>query len=67
MAIGQEYGTLESAYEVEAALHTRGTVRRARSIDFWLTRPRPEDVSIDEWERLEQSKWERIFGKKGGI
>jgi len=49
----------------EADLHIRGTIPRGGGkLEFWLSRPRPRGVSIDEWDRLEQAKWNRIFKKE---
>jgi len=51
-------------YEREKDLHVHGTISRGGKLEFWLSRPRPVGLSIDEWEELEESKWNRIFGKK---
>ena len=47
----------------EADLHISGTIPRPKGLEFWLSRPRPKGISIDEWDRLETEKWERIFPK----
>lgn len=64
--MGCEYASLESAYEVDADSHIGGTVTRGinGSTEFWLTAPRPKGTSLDEWERLQQEKWDRIFHSK---
>lgn len=62
--MGTEYATPENELPYVPDLHVRGTVKRPDSITFWLSRPRPKGMSVDEWDRLEQEKWQRIFGKK---
>ena len=68
MGIGTSYATFdeETGYTTEKNEHIGGTVSRGTSTEFWLSRPRPKGISIDEWDRLEQEKWERIWGKKEG-
>ncbi|MCJ7791864.1 MAG: hypothetical protein MUP49_05610 [Dehalococcoidia bacterium] len=48
--------------------HVHGTIPKSRngkiSLEFWLSQPRPAGVSVDEWDRLESEKWNRIFGKE---
>jgi len=63
--IGNEYATPENDTGYEPSLHKRGTIDTPRGIQFWLTRPRPKGFNMEEWDRLEQEKWDRIFGKKG--
>lgn len=49
----------------EADLHTRGTIRGSGGkLIFWLRQPRPKGVSVDDWEALQQEKWDKIFGAK---
>lgn len=63
--MGAEYATLDSAYKVDADPHIGGTITRAGGkTEFWLTIPRPSHISLDEWEKLQQEKWEKIFGKR---
>ncbi len=66
MGIGNSYATFEekTGYTEEKNIHIGGTIPKGTSIVFWLTRPRPKNVSYDEWEAQEQAKWERIWGKK---
>ena len=66
MGIGTSYATFDEAtgYTTEANPHIGGTIPRGTSIEFWMTAPRPKGVDFDEWERKEQEKWDRIFGKK---
>ena len=66
MGIGNSYATFEekTGYTEEKNLHIRGTIPRGTRLEFWLTRPRPRGISIDEWDALEQAKWNRIFEKK---
>jgi hypothetical protein len=60
-----EYATLDDIDSIEADPHIRGTIPRAGGkLEFWLTRPRPTGVSIDEWEEIQQEKWDKIFSKK---
>ena len=47
--------------------HIKGTIERSGGrIDFWMAAPRPEGVSVDEWEKIQQAKWDTIF-PKGGV
>jgi hypothetical protein len=56
-----EYATVDTIND-EADIHIRGTIPRAGGkLEFWLTAPRPKDISADEWERKQQEKWDRIF------
>ncbi len=57
------YATLDTVLD-EQETHIKGTIPRPKGLEFWLSRPRPHGVSVDEWEELEEQKWERIFGKK---
>ncbi len=61
-----KYATFDedTGYTEEADLHKRGTIPRGTKLEFWLTTPRPKGVSIDDWEEIQQQKWDRIFGKK---
>jgi len=61
-----EYATEDNDLPYVPDLHIKGTISRGTngSREFWLTRPRPRGVSIEEWDRLEQEKWDRIWGKK---
>ena len=62
-----EYATLDDIDEIEADPHISGTIPRAGGkLEFWLSAPRPAGISIDEWEAIQQAKWNRIFGKKEG-
>ena len=45
-------------------LHVSGTIPRKKGLEFWMSQPRPEGVSIDEWEDIQQAKWARIFKKE---
>ncbi len=59
-----EYATLDTV-EDDADLHIKGTIPRpGGKLEFWLSIPRPEGVSIDEWESQQQAKWNRIFKKE---
>lgn len=64
-----EYATPENDIGSEPDTHIRGTITRGdgrggTKLEFWLTRPRPRGISVDEWDRLEREKWDRIFGDK---
>ena len=65
--IGNQWATFEEStgWTEEKDLHISGTARTVRGTEFWLSRPRPKGISVDEWERLEQEKWDRIFEKGG--
>lgn len=58
-----QYATMDSVLPGKI-LHKRGTIERSGKLEFWLSQPCPRGVSIDEWEEIQQAKWERIFGKK---
>lgn len=67
MGLGNSYATFEEGtgyYEGEANLHIGGTIPRGTSLEFWLTIPRPRGINYDDWERIQQEKWDRIFGAK---
>ena len=60
-----EWATLDDIDSIEADTHIRGTIPRSGGrMEFWLTAPRPANYTIDEWEQIQNDKWERIFGKK---
>jgi len=62
-----EYATLDDIDTIDANPHIRGTIERSGGrTEFWLTSIRPAGYSVDEWEAIQQAKWERIFGKKEG-
>ena len=67
MGFGNEYATPENELPYVPDLHIRGTVKKPNGLTFWLSRPRPVGVSVEEWDALEQQKWNRIFGKKETI
>jgi len=59
------YATPENDLPYVPDLHTRGTIPRAGGkLEFWLSRPRPKGYSVEEWDELEQERWDRIFGVK---
>lgn len=59
-----EYATMDTI-EDDADPHISGTIPRASGkLEFWLSAPRPAGVSIDEWDKLQQAKWNRIFKRK---
>jgi hypothetical protein len=64
MGIGQEWATPENELGYTPDLHISGTTKTPNGLTFWLYRPRPVGVSVDEWEAQEQARWNRIFGKK---
>jgi len=66
MGLGNSYATFEEStgYTEEKDLHIKGTIPRRNGTEFWLTCPRPSGVSIDEWEEIQQAKWDRIWGKR---
>ena len=63
---GNQYATFEekTGYTEEKNLHVRGTIERPNGIEFWLSQPRPKDISLDDWETLQEAKWNRIFKKE---
>ncbi len=66
MGIGNSYGTFEekTGYTEEKDLHIHGTIPRGTKLEFWLTRPRPKGINIDDWEVEEEARWDRLFGKE---
>mgnify|MGYP001591242766 FL=1 len=63
--MGTEYATLDDIDEIEPDLHVRGTIPRpGGKLEFWLAAPRPKGVDVEEWDRIQQAKWDHIFGKK---
>ena len=66
--MSNEYATPENDdTDYRGSTHIRGTIPRGTGLEFWLGRPRPRDVSVDEWDKLEEDKWQRIFGNKEAI
>ena len=63
--IGNQYAYMDDEWAFpEPDPHIRGTIERSGGrLEFWLSRPRPRGIDIDEWEEMEQAKWNRIFGK----
>jgi len=60
-----EYATEENDLPYVPDLHVRGTIPRGGGrLEFWLSRPRPKGFSVDEWDRLEQERWDRIWSKE---
>lgn len=51
-----------------ANLHIKGTIVKNRNgktfTEFWMTAPRPSNIGLDEWEKIQDAKWNRIFGGK---
>lgn len=61
---GNQWATMESVLP-DKDLHVSGTVPGPGGrTTFWLTTPRPRNISPDEWEAVQEAKWERIFGKR---
>ena len=49
----------------ESDPHVRGTINReGGKLEFWLSAPRPKNISVDAWESLQQDKWDSIFGRE---
>ena len=45
--------------------HTRGTISGpGGSLIFWMTRPRPDGWTYEEWERYTQDRWNQAFAKE---
>ena len=63
-----EFATKDNELPYTPDLHISGTIVKNRNgktfTEFWLSRPRPKGVSLDDWEEQEQAKWNKIFGKK---
>ena len=66
-----EWATPENDLGYTPDLHIGGTITRNRNgktlTEFWLSRPRPKGVSLDDWEEQEQARWDRIFPKKAEV
>lgn len=66
--MGNYYATPENDMPYVPDLHVSRTIPRGGGkLEFWLSRPRPKGYSVDEWDRLEQTRWNRIFGKQEAI
>jgi hypothetical protein len=59
--MGNEWATLDTIDTHDKDLHINGTIRTSKGTRFWLTAPRPDEYTIDEWEKIQQEKWDRIF------
>jgi hypothetical protein len=62
---------VEWAYEhldkdvTEKDLHVHGTNLGPNGrLTFWLYQPRPDGVSVVEWDAVRQTQWDRIFPKR---
>lgn len=66
--MGNYWATPENDLLYTPDPHIGGTIIKNRNgkalTEFWLTRPCPKDIGIDDWDRLEQEKWDRIFPGK---
>jgi len=64
--IGNKWATFDedTGYTEEKNPHISGTIPRGTKLEFWLSIPRPKGVSVDEWEEIQQAKWDRIFPPK---
>ncbi len=62
---GGQWATEETALE-DHDIHTRGTVRTGRGVQFWMTSGRPPGWSPEAWEEYTQARWNRAFAKKEG-
>jgi len=63
--MGQEWATPErDDTDYRGITHTQGIFPTQKGIRMYLSRPRPKGFDLNEWERLEQEKWERIFPKE---
>lgn len=60
------WATMDTIIDEPADLHIGGTIPKKRGLEFWLSFPCPKGVSLDDWEGIQQAKWDRIFGKKEG-
>lgn len=45
------------------APHVKGSTRKGKGVEFWMSQPRPQGVELDDWEEWQENKWERIFRK----
>ena len=60
---GSHYATADTILP-DSDLHVKGTIPRSGGrLEFWLTQPKPSDVSVSEWDRITQEKWDRAFSR----
>ena len=58
-----QYATMDTVLP-DANLHVRGTIPRSGGrLEFWMTSPRPKDMSMAEWDEITTDRFDRAFGK----
>jgi hypothetical protein len=60
---GVQYATMDTVLP-DKDLHVNGTINRGGNLEFWLTQPRPRGVSVEEWDKITQEKWDRAFKRE---
>jgi hypothetical protein len=60
---GAQYATADTILP-DADLHVKGTMPRSGGrLEFWLSQPRPKGISIKEWDKITQAKWDQAFSR----
>ena len=66
--MGNEWALADDAWKDGADPHIGGTIPRSGGrLEFWLSAPRPKKYTVDEWDKICQEKWDRIFHKDGKV
>lgn len=61
---GTQWATMDTVLP-QKDLHIANTkVGPGGTVTFWLHQPRPQGVSLEEWEQITQDRWDRIFRKE---
>jgi hypothetical protein len=61
---GSHLATIDTVLP-DKMIHHRGTSHGpGGSTTFWLYGPRPYGVSIADWDRITQDKWNRAFARR---
>jgi hypothetical protein len=59
---GTQLATMDTVLP-DADVHTKGTIRKGSygDIVFWMSTPRPKELTIEEWDAYRQKRWEKAF------
>jgi hypothetical protein len=60
---GTQLATMDTMLP-DKIVHHANTGHSDGKTTFWLYTGRPKGVSLEEWERFTQERWDRIFSKK---
>ena len=60
-----EWATVDTINRDDKIEHISGTLEKAGGkLVFWMTQPRPKGITMDDWDKMQQDKWNKIFGKR---